>query len=843
MVLKNVKFIIVLLIRNPAYYSINIFGIIIGFLTFFCLWQYSDYYLTGHQSIKDADNIYRYAIKWSWDEGPHNRGFSFYGSQSGYLGYNILQDNPQINDMTRTCPIGMPGGNDLWGFDKQITGAVLSDNATTIGPFIEENVIYADPNIFDFFGVPLIYGSPSGVLSKPNSVALSKAIATKYFGNDDPTGEWITFNNQGFEIGGVFDDLEKNTPLYFDIVFSNTSGLNQINSFGSNWDWVSWQTYFKIPSKKEKENVLVSVKNKKSEYYDFVLKLFPHSKVEEVYLQPFKDIIFTKPYINDSYNQITKSTLHLMKIAAVVILFMAWANYFNLTYSRVLKRIKEIGTRKVFGISKGGIFGLFLTESLLINTSAAFLTMVLVQSGSQLLSSLFNTSAGLFAITGFSDISIYLYAWGLSILIMALYPTVLSSKKSMFAFSSNAGAFSKSSLHWRKVVTTIQYAASFTLLSWTLFAYQQLHAIYEAKLGFEKNDIIVVEGPIIKPYNYIEKVDQFIAELHAKQFITQGTFSASVPGDYSLNEKSTRLVRKGGAEKSAGPDSNGGVDEHFIPFFDIKLMKGRNFSGTPSDNNAVVVSEQCARRLGFEDPREVVGAKLILYGKEVEVIGLVQDYRIRPFLPTETNWEKNGASHNTELGIALTYRANFREEEDINKISLKLPTKQNLPNNLDAVKNIYDKYFPNNVFNWYFLDKKIQRSYIVQSKRKDQLFAISLVAIFISAIGLIGITRINLVNRRKEIAIRKVLGANFKKLGLMVTLPTFIMLGASFLLATPVVYYLLSSQVSSYSIPFNFGLMDFLTPAIIFTVTLFATIFYTLTQSLIENPTEALKRE
>ena len=248
--------------------------------------------------------------------------------------------------------------------------------------FKETKAAYADANLFKFFSIPLLYGEAATVLKDPNSIALSRKTAIRFFGSGNPLGELLVLNGtQSLRVTGVFEDLPNNTHLDFDFVISNVARLDQWNTFSST---EFTQNYIKLKTSdfktfENKFNTKVQI------YWAEFFRDWPQVKAEMV-VQPLTEVAFSQGFLNQQFRVKSKMTLVIMGSVSVIILFMAWINYINLTVSRTAGRMKEVATRKVSGATSSDFVRQFLIEACLTNSLAVILAATLLQLLRQLAS-------------------------------------------------------------------------------------------------------------------------------------------------------------------------------------------------------------------------------------------------------------------------------------------------------------------------------------------------------------------------------------------------------------------------------------------------------------------------
>ena len=830
MLFNYLKLSLRLLIRNPFFTFINIAGLAVGFAAFFILWQHATSELKTDQYHKDFERIVRVGMTFEWSDDGITWGRFTSGALKFHYGPMIADEFPQVETYTRVLQQPQFDEN-LVGHSNQVIISLNRNGTKEL--FEEDRVVYADPNLFEFFTIPLLHGGPATVLEKVRSVVLSATKAKQYFGKKNPVGETLMVNDTILlTVTGVFEDLPKATHLAFDMVISN-AGLTVI------WQEVEYtktSCYFKIDSKEHVLGFEKGINQNVDKYVANDLKRANRLKLKfHLFVQPLNDIAFTVPYMSDYRPEPkSKSILILLQVVSVLVLLMSWVNYINLCVSRMMKRMKEVATRKMSGALSFDFAKQFLVESSVTNVLAVALAFTTVQLVRIPVMIFFEIH-----IPEFSSISSV--TWGvfgltitLGILITGLFPAVMSasySPRTLFAVSKMGPA--------RRLIQSLltvgQYSTAFALILWSFIVYFQLNYILNKDLGIRREQVVIVEAPVSRSSSYLTDFDFFLEKVRSIHGVQAATSSISVVGDLTIPV--IPINRTSQSTSIGGIPTNGGVDEDFIPFYGIPILAGRNFK--PRDQgDVVIVSRYATKRLGFDNPEDAVGANVFTYTNPLTIVGVIEDYRLRSLV----NVGATSTESSTGGGICLAYKNKLVSWYHPRKMSVRIEMNR-LDATLAEIQKNYQSVFPGNFFKWYFLDDHINEAYNNDKITRNQIALFTFLAIGISCLGLLGMMTLFAEEKTKEIGIRKVLGAGVKEIGaeLMKNVSRQVIL--SIVIALPASYYLANQYLERYLEKISLQWWHFALPVVVLMIILFVTITSVLWKAARANPVEALKYE
>jgi putative ABC transport system permease protein len=509
------------------------------------------------------------------------------------------------------------------------------------------------------------------------------------------------------------------------------------------------------------------------------------------------------------------------------VLILAWVNYVNLSTSRSLTRAKEVGVRKVLGSNRFQLIKQFLSESFILNIIALFLAIIIDKialpyfndiTGKPLSSSLLQNNWALLTII-----------FSAGVFLSGIYPAfVLSSFSPLTVFKTKSGRLSRS-IDLRKGLVIFQFTISIILIASTLVVYKQLSYMRNKDLGINIDQTLILNAPIGKDDSY-SPVMSFKDALLIIPGVKDVSASASVPGkDYS---NASSGVRKYGSKPEDGTQGFFiDVDENYFKLYEVPLIAGRYFTRESRFNNEIILNEEAVRIYGFKNPDEAVNSKLIFDGfdgQSIKIVGVTKDY------------------HQESLKSALLpVIFNPINAGDLNLtkyFSLKIDTR-NIQQTLEQIKNKWDEVFPNQPFEFSFLDQVFNSQYKADQQFGKVFGLFTFLAIVISCLGLIGLASYTNLQRTKEIGVRKVLGASVPGIVSMLSIDFTKWVLIANVIAWPTTYFLMNKWLQDFAYRINISLWIFIIAGLIALLVALATISFQAIKAATANPVDSLRYE
>src|SRR6187402_1028217 len=793
------------IIRQKGYSGINIIGLAIGIAACLLILQYVSFELSYENFHTNKDRIYRVQLD-RFDNGK----LSTQWAAGAYAAGNSFKDAiPEIEDYVKLAP----------------RDAVIVEANNQ--PLKINKVFYATNSFFSIFTYPLITGDKKTALTEPFTAAISETTARTLYGTTDALGKRLTLNRKrDYTITAVYKDAPVNTQLKPDILLSYPTFVKLVgpnNNPETAWQWDGCLTYLLLrkgadPNVVEKKFVPVVEKFTADEMKRF-------NAAVSYYLEPLTTIHLHSHFIGEPAPNGDGKTVYLLLGIAFFIAVIAWVNYINLATARAINRAKEVGIRKTVGSQRRQLIIQFLSESALLNALAvilAILVLVVALPGFNQLSGQ-NLSLSLFAKSDFWLGLIALFIVGT--FFSGLYPAfVLSGFRPIEVLKGKMTATTKG-IVLRKGLVVFQFAASLFLLIGTLAVYRQIQYMRKQSLGINIDQTLVVRPPtVVSDSSYVRDMTALKEALKQQTSIKGLAISGSIPGEsVGWNAGGIKLV--------GTPESNQkqyrviGMDYDYMKLYGIKLIAGRSFSKEfGSDEKSVLFNKKGFEQLGLNKPEEALGKKIDFWGEQYTIVGITE------------NFHQQSLRESFEPLI-------FRLIPNIRGyMSIKTPASQ-AGQTIAAVKAGWDKFFPGNTFEYFFLDEHFDQQYKADQKFGQVFGLFTTLAILVACLGLFGFASFTTLQRTKEIGIRKVLGASVTGILKLLYQEFAILLLISFAIAVPLAWLTISNWLQGY--PFRIGIQwtYFMIPFATILVIALLTVSFQSVRAAIANPVKSLRTE
>jgi putative ABC transport system permease protein len=763
-------------LKNSSYALLNISGLVIGMTAFALISLYIWHERSYDQFHSNKDQIFRIQE----DDFAHGSLESQSIGVGAAVGKDIKDNFPEVNRFVRLR-----------------RNQVMLSNGDIM--FKEDRVFFASEDFFMMFSFPLIKGVDSLVLKDPFTMAVSESFARKYFGEEDPIGKFLKNNgSEEYQITGVFKDVPENTHLQVDALFSFNSLYPIFGPDGieylTNWGWVGYPTYIELHPSADPQLFKSKLPKLIEEKMGTQLKGMDGAMIFN--LQPLTSIHLNSNFNHEISPNGNGRTINFLTLIAILILGMAWVNYVNMATARSLERAKEVGIRKVLGSNRGQLVRQFLLESFVFNAVALFLSFILVML---LLPYFRELVERQFAFSELNLRDTYLFLFGVlfcGVIASGLYPSIAISGFKPAGILKGKFQSSASGIHLRKGMVLAQFVVSIILIIGTSVIYSQLNFMQNSPLGVNIEQVLVVSGPTVRDSTYSQKFDVFRNGLLSYPDISEVTASSVVPGRGSRNGSGGVRLASQSESKSNSCDV-AYVDEDFIETFDLIVNGGRNFSQSFKDEEkSVLLNEAALRMIGYTEPEKVTGEQILVYGDTLSVVGVIKDYhhqslknKVEPLIFI--------CSHN-----AATF------------YSIKINTKESPQAIISRTEMTYKQSFAGNPFNYFFLDDYYNEQYKTDMQFGKVFNLFTAIAIIIACLGLFGLSSYSVVQRTKEIGIRKVLGASLGQIGLLVSKDFIMIVLLANAISIPIAYLLMDSWLNGFANRINLGVLSFILPSI-----------------------------
>ena len=797
-------------LRNKGFAILNIIGLALGIAcsVLIILYVYDEFsYDKYHEK---ADRTYMVCRDTRSEHGESKSGWT-----TPPMLPVMMETYPEIETGTRLC---------LWYSEH-----IFSYEEKT---FAEKFVVGADSTVFDVFDIPFVHGTSEGALSRPNTIVITESTARKYFGETNPVGKVLDYSGRNeYEITGVVKDQPHNTHFYFDIMFSLfTHEQARVND-----DWLFNHTYSSYIVLQE--NIDPGILEAKFESFvrDHIGPAMEENgttidQFEEqgywyrFWLLPLKDVYLSQ-MINQDHN--TKSFVYILGIIGLFILLIACINYMNLATAMSITRSHEVGIRQVVGAHRGQLLKQYLGESIMLSTIAMCLGMLLVELSIPFYNNLTGKALTLnYFSSPFIIPGLLIFAIVVGI-ISGIYPALALSSLRPIAvikglmFSSRGT--SKSLL--RNVLVIFQFTVCIVIIIGTMIVFRQLDYAQTKYLGFNKEQILVVN----RAYGLGNNQKLYKSELLKHPEIMHFSYGYNMPGEHH-NQQGHQISGRPYSEWSSIFVAWGDFD--YIRTLGFEIVEGRDFNPEMStDTFTAIVNEEMTRFFDVENPLDTrfsYSPWPAIDSIDYKIIGVVKDFHYYSLHDKIEPWILY------PLRDDLTYYAYHA--------LIKFDT-DDLQTVVKLAEDEWKKFAENFPFEYTFLDQNFQQQYDKDIKARKMFTVFSIFAVFIACLGLLGLSSFATNQRTREVGIRKAIGSSVKSIVLLFTLQFSKWVLISNIIAWPIAWYLMQKWLNNFAFRIKMPWHFFLLAGLITLVIALLTVMYHSWAASRKNPVDALRYE
>ncbi len=793
--------------KNKGYSAINIIGLAVGLATCLLILLYVWDELSYDRFHEKADRIFRVDSDIKFGGTDMKIAVS-----SDPMGPTLKRDYPEVEQYARIY--ASSGGRLMKKGDNYIN---------------EVSLAFVDSTFFDVFSFPLLSGNARTALNDPNTAVISESAALKYFGTTDAVGRTVeTSEKEIYKVTGVMKDMPRNSHFKFDFLLSMDNVKYEFGNYLSH----NFHTYILL-TKTAQASAFDRI------FKDFLVRnVLPQAKqfmqiksMEEFenagnylkyHLMPLTDIHLKSDRFPELGVNGSAQNIYIFSAVAFFILLIACINFMNLSTARSANRAKEVGIRKVLGTEKKNLIGQFLTESTMVSFLSLLIALILT----------------LFTLPFFNDLasksltmqSLFQPGFLPFLILIPLFVGLIAGSYPAFYLSSFqpitvlkgklASGFRKSS--FRSTLVVIQFAATIFLIIATIVVYNQLSYIQNRKLGFNKDQVLVIDNTFVLGSN----VNAFKEEMVKQSGVLSGTLSSFLPVSESSRSDNTY-------SKSAVMDMANGlnmqtwyIDCDYLKTLGMEIIEGRSFSkeyGT--DSTGVIINETTAKLLGYEHP---VGQNLYASDDNrqlypLHIIGVIRNFHYESLRQT--------------VG-PLCFRLGESDGAAIFKVNAK-----NISGLMKSVELAWKKMAPGMPFSYRFLDDAFDNMYRSEQRMGKISMAFSILAILVACLGLFGLATYAAEQRVKEIGIRKVLGASVTSIVEMLSADFMKLILISALIAFPVSWWAMHTWLMSFAFRIHIAWWVYIVAGGIAFFIALTTISFQAIKAAIANPVNSLRAE
>ncbi len=788
--------------KHRIFSVINTLGLTVGLTATMLIGLYVNYEHSFDKFHVDAENIHRFTREFKGSDGTLAMHFSNIAPPFGPL----LKEE----------------------FAKEIKtlGRFMTTEASIRSEsqvFIEKNFAFADPEIFDVLSFYTIEGVSRDALIQPNAIAISASTAAKYFGNNNPIGQTLTYNDdRNFLVMGVFKDFPANSSIRIDMLTDMTiveEFLADEGGMTRAWDNNILQTMFRL-------NDGIQLAEIEGRLESFMISHLGKDAPDrnELHIQKLTDVHLRSNLSDETGKNGDLTEVRIFTLLAVLILTIAAANYVNLSTGRLMSRAKNVGVRKILGANRLSLITQFLTESVLM----VVISVALASLATVVLIPVLNQLTGLaLEITMAEDWNLVIWLLIAALfmgLVAGIYPSLyLSSVRPVKALKKSTADSQRHGSGLRRILVVFQFAISAALIVASVVVYQQLNYLNNKPLGYDKEEIIVLTLSNEANTQYEALKNELltisgVVSVGGSSRVPSGELLDSNRGFVERNGEMTALNSEIVIKKLT-------VDADFISTYKMNLQAGRNFdSNRTGDSRTFILNERSVEVIGWNNAEEAIGQPMIYDNVRGTVIGVLEDFHFE--------------SLQKEIAPVILMNNSDRARH----LSVKMET-ENMNAALPALKKVYDGFSPNDPMDYVFLDEGFRRLYESETRSSRLLMMFSSMAIFLACLGLFGLALFSVSQRAKEVTIRKVLGASANQIMGILSKEFIILIIVSMILAFPVAWYFMGDWLDGYAYRIGLSWVPFVGAAVIAGGIALITIGMQTFKAAVSNPSDRLRDE
>ncbi|MFC1725477.1 ABC transporter permease [candidate division KSB1 bacterium] len=686
--------------------------------------------------------------------------------------------------------------------------------------FIERGVFYADNSVFNVFTFSLIKGDPQTALSKPFTVLLTESIAEKYFGEEDPVGKVIRLDNQeNYTITGILQDIPKNSHFIFNMLCSfetlHVTQKEQAAKWTGDFNNYTYLLLKEDIDYNELEKKFTSLIESKIGH---ILKAVKGKL--ELFLQPLTDIHLHSHMMGEISGNSDIRYIYIFTAIALFILIIACINFMNLSTARSGDRAQEVGIRKVLGSNRRQLIKYFLGESVFYCLLSFIIGILLVWISLPA----FSNISGIDLKLRLAELPWFFGGFTLLVLFVGIaagsYPAFFLSAFNPVQVLKGSYKTGAQRSVFRNSLVILQFTISIALLIGSSIILNQIHYMKQKDLGFDKNNVLLMQ---INNDRILSSIESVKNELKSIAGVVNVTVSSHIP---SHGARHNVFLPEGFDYSEAVMMGAMNVDHDFLPTLGIELISGRNFSPDyrTDPEESVIINETAARKFGWENPIGKTLTELTEAEPKKTIIGVVKDF------------------HTISLREEIEPICMENNPSGLHMISIRI-LPENAGNTISMIRNKWKNIDPESPFDYQFLDRSFDNQYEAEEKLRDIFFYFTVFALFIACLGLFGLASFTAEQRKKQIGIKKVLGATVNKIVFQLTLEFIKYVMIANIIAWPAAWYGMNKWMQNFAYRDDIGWGIFVLSGFTALVIASLTVIYQALRAAFTNPVDALKNE
>ena len=777
------------LVNNKITALINITGLSVGITAavFIMLWVQNE---LSYDTSERTDNVYRLSASipkdnWFWETTPL------------LLAPAVQKRVPGIEMVSRICPDQQP--------------VIEVNNKLTY----EKKAAYVDASWFQIIPQNFVEGNFTSFTKSPYQVILTESAAKKYFGNKNAIGASLRIDQINYLVNGIVKDAPSNSSFKYDVLLPIEALLTnkRRKENDENWSNFNYLTFVKLQSG---SNIRMISKK--------ITQLLPDNKAEEtkISLIALKDIHFETGLQLSFVNHGNRSTVYIFMLLAFLLLLTACINYVNLTTAKASLRAKEVSIRKIAGAKRLQLFNQFIVEAILISAFSLIAILILLRLGLPW----FNQFTG-------NNFVLQMASWNVwavigatllaALVLNSIYPAVLLSSFKPMSVFRGVSALNVSDNYLRKSLVVVQFTISTVLIICTLVIYRQMSFIQQADAGYSRSQVVTFPLPF--------SIDQEKREPLLKNLKHSLLKNSSVLNVTASNQ----LIVNIGSWSSGSADWDGrdtafnprvaqlSADADYKNTMQLKMESVRWFEeGNKADERNVVLNQTAVKQFNISEP--VVGKRFAFHQKTGVIIGVINDFTFE-------------SAHKSTAPLVA-----FNDPKWNNYLMVRIaPGKTQQA--INDLQNSWSALVPGHPLEYSFLDDSFNDMYIEDQRASSLLFIFSVIAILIASLGLLALASFSAEKRRKEIGIRKVLGASVSAIAMLLSKDFVKLVLISILIASPLAYWAMNKWIQNFAHRIELSWWMFAAAGMFAVFTAVITTSFQAVKAAVVNPVKSLRTE
>jgi putative ABC transport system permease protein len=795
------------IIRHKTYSIINVAGLAVGFAAFLLIFLVVRYQQSFDQFHAHKNQLYRLIRVATRIEARNHGHISYRMGVPFPVAPTLRSSLPQLANAGAIVP-------------DDFVQVIIRDNGDgSTKRFREEHgIFFAEPQFFDMFSFPLVAGEYRNALKIPNNVLLTQSLGDKYFGHwQSATGKMMRMDGIVVRVCGILKDMPANTdfPMKAVLSYATHQSYADLKRFMNDFGYIEEDNYcfVQLNESESPEQFKLQLK----QYSDQYIK--PFDKNYFLSIQPLNEMHFDGRYGTFDGRVFSNNLILVLSTIGIFLLVVACVNFINLSTAQAVNRAREVGVRKVLGSNRRQLILQFLGEAGLVSCFALIIALAAALLVIPAINNLLDIQLNASALYNGNMILFLVAALAAVILLAGFYPAFLLSGFNPAQVLKSTLSAQQGGISLRRGLVVFQFFTAQALIIVTMVMVSQMSYVNTADMGFNKEATLIAQIPQDSAglANQAVLRDELL-KIPGIEKISFGT-GAPIGGRWFIDLRTPDHVGKAPNMIVAYKMSDTG----FFNLFHLQFIAGRPYHESDTARE-FVVTENVTRNLGYSDPQLAIGKRIIVRGLNRPIVGVVKDF------------------HTDSYRFSMVPVVMTSDKRAYGMVSVKLNLVQAKPA-IAAMEKLWGKYYPDFAFTNSFLDQDIAAYYRqeTQLSKLYQLFAA--VAIFISCLGLYGLVTFMAVQRKKEIGVRKVLGAPVSAILMLLSREFTLLIGIAFVIAAPIAWYFLHSWLQQYAYHVKLG-PGFFTITIVGSIMIaWATVGYTAVKAAFANPVNSLRNE